>query len=138
MAEDFDTICELEFVDTQTGKKLTARLGPPIFDPAKGWYVCLTEVLGLNEGRVEGVPGGNAFQAICMSLERFRLIFARQAGDFRSGTGDSPHMFFTRRIPWVYGSDVYQKLCGIVDVEVKKIEDERTRRRESGSWREEE
>lgn len=125
--EKFDALCELEFVETQTGKKVTVRLGSPVFDPMKDWYCCLTEITGLDEGKVSPVYGVNPFQAIFVSLKRFRVIFAEQAGTFRTSDGSAPYTVFPKEIPWVYGSEVYQRLCEIIDDEIQKIEDNRTR-----------
>jgi hypothetical protein len=52
--EKFDPICELEFTDAQTGKKLTARLGPPVFDQSNHRYYCLSEIAGLEKERDSG------------------------------------------------------------------------------------
>lgn len=135
--EKFDSICELEFIETQTGKKVTVRLGAPVFDPMKNWFCCLTEISGFEEGKIGPVYGVHPFQAICMSLKRFRVIFAKQAGNFRTSEGSAPYTVFPEEIPWVYGSDVYQRLCKMVDAEIQKIEDERTRRFEGGDREEE-
>ncbi len=135
--ENFDALCELEFTETQTGKKVTVRLGAPVFDPTKDWYCCLTEIRGFEEGKIGPVYGVDPFQAICMSLKRFRVIFTKHAGDFRTSEGSAPYAVFPKEIPWVYGSDVYQRLCKMVDDEIQKIEDERTRRREGGGREEE-
>jgi len=129
--ENFDPICELEFTETKTGKKVAARIGAPAFNPASGSYYCLTEITGLEEGNVAPAHGVDPFQAICMSLKRFRILFAKQDGDFRTSDGSAPYTVFPKEIPWVYGSDVYQRLCGMVDAEIQKIEDELARRRES-------
>jgi hypothetical protein len=128
--EEFDPICEVEFIDTQTGTKLTARLGAPVWDQSKDLYYCLTEIAGLEDGKRQRVYGVGPFGALEFALLRFRKMFAKQARDLRTADGDAPHMLFPKEIPWVYGSDVYQKLCKMVDDEVQKIEDERTRRRE--------
>lgn len=134
--ESFDPICELAFTEAHTGKKVTARLGRPIFDPTKDWY-CLNEIAGLEEGKTARTYGVDPFQAIVMSLVRFRVIFEKEAGEFRSPNGSSPYTVFPKDIPWVYGSDVYHKLCKMVDEEVQKIEDELTRRRDSRNRKEE-
>jgi len=134
--ESFDPLCELEFTETQTGRKAIARLGPPICDATKDRWYCLSEVAGLEEGSSARTYGSDPFQAIVLSLKRFRIIFEKQPGDFTSHMGGSPHMFFPKSIPWVYGSDVYQRLCKMVDDEVQKIEDELTRRRESRNRKE--
>jgi hypothetical protein len=134
--ENFDPLCELEFTETQTGKKVTARLGSPIFDPTNDWY-CLNEIAGLEEGKRARTYGVDPFQAIVLSLKRFRIIFEKEAGEFRSLMGSSPYTIFPKGIPWEYGSDVYQKLYKMVNDEVQKIEDELTRRRESRNRKDE-
>jgi|SRR5690348_9480431 len=126
--EKFDPICELEFTDAQSGKKLTARLGPPVLDQKDGRYYCLSEIAGLEEGKRQRIYSDDQFGALTTALLRFSVLFAKQTGDFRTSDGVSPHMLFPKEIPWVYGSDVYRRLCTMVDVEIQKIEDERTRR----------
>jgi hypothetical protein len=128
--KSFKSLCELGFIETQTGKKVTVRMGAPAFDPEHATYHCLTEISGLEGGNIAPAHGVDPFQAICMSLERFRVLFAKHGGDFRTAGGSSPHTVFPKEIPWVYGSDVYQRLCKMVDAEIQKIEDELTRRRE--------
>ncbi|MGO9134598.1 MAG: hypothetical protein ACLP8A_11205 [Methylovirgula sp.] len=128
--EEFDPICEVEFTDTQTGTRLTARLGAPVRDQSKDLYYCLTEIIGIEEGERRRIYADRSFEALEFALSRFRKVFAKQAGDLRTADGNSPYTLFPKEIPWVYGSDVYQRLCKMVDDEVQKIEDERTRRRE--------
>jgi hypothetical protein len=67
---------------------------------------------------------------------RFRIIFEKEAGDFRTDMGSSPYTVFPKYIPWEYGSDVYQKLRTMVEEEIQKIEDELTRRREARNRKE--
>src|SRR5882672_2677743 len=122
--EEFDPICELEFTDAHTGTKLTARLGPPVFDQNNHRYYCLSEIVGLKEGKRQRIYSDGQFEALTLALLRFRVVFAKQAGDFRTSMGEAPHMLFPKEIPWVYGSDVYQRLCKMVDAEIQKIEDE--------------
>ena len=141
--DDFEPICEMTFIETQTNKTITVRLGPPIFDEEKALYYCITELQGLElerleNGNLKGLEegqrtrtyGASVFHALELALVRFNLSFARQKGDFKSEDGNAPCVFFPKRIPWVYGGDVYDRLCKTVDDEVQKIEDERTRRRE--------
>ncbi len=128
--EEFDPLCEVEFSDTQTGTRLTARLGAPVLDQSKNDYYCLSEIVGLEEGRRQRAYGIGPFDALKNALSLFRNVFAKQAGDLRTADGSAPYTLFPKEIPWVYGSDVYQRLCKMVDDEVQKIEDERTRRRE--------
>ena len=141
--DDFDPICEMTFIETQTKKTIIVRLGPPIFDTIKGLYYCISELEGLElekleDGNLKGLEEGqrrrtyaeSGFHALELALLRFNLSFARLKGDFKNEDGDQPYVFFPKRIPWVYGSDVYDRLCKTVDDEVQKIEDERTRRRE--------
>ncbi len=135
--EKFNPICELEFTDAQTGKKLTARLGSPVFDQTNRRYYCLSEIAGLEEGKRQRIYSDGQFEALTLALLRFRVVFAKQVGDFRTSMGTAPHMLFPKEIPWVYGSDVYQRLCNMVDAEIQKIEDERTRRFERGDREEE-
>ena len=141
--DDFEPICEMKLVETQTKKTIIVRLGPPIFDTIKGLYYCITELEGLElakleDGNLKGFEegqrartyGASCFHALKVALSRFRLSFARLKGDFRNEDDVSPYVFFPKEIPWVYGADVYDRLCKMVDDEVQKIEDERTRRRE--------
>jgi len=121
--EKFDPICELEFTDAQTGKKLTARLGPPVFDQSNHRYYCLSEIAGLEEGKRQRIYSDGQFEALTLAMLRFRVVFAKQAGDFRTSMGSAPHMLFPKEIPSVYGSDFYQKLCKMVDAGIQKIED---------------
>ena len=130
MDETFDPLCELEFTETQTGRKVEVRLGAPTFDAIKNDWYCFTEVVGLVEGTLARTYSSDPFHAIGMSFVRFRVIFERQSGEFRSATGASPHVYFPKYIPWIYGDDVYERICKLVDEEVQKIEDERTKRRE--------
>lgn len=125
---DFEPLCEEEFTDTQSGKKVIVRLGAPVLDPGIDYY-CLTEVAGFAEGGLMRMYGCSPFQAISISFDRFRILFEKQGGDFRNFMGAPPETLFSKKIPWVYGADVYQRLCKMVDDEVQKIEDERTRRR---------
>src|ERR1700722_4056496 len=141
--DDFEPICEMKFVETQTKKTIIVRLGPPIFDEEKALYYCISELeglelerlengnlKGLEEGQRRRTYGESVFHALELVLVRFNLSFARLNGDFKSEDGASPWVVFPKRIPWVYGSDVYDRLCKTVDDEVQKIEDERTLRRE--------
>jgi hypothetical protein len=129
--EEFDPICKAEFTDTQTGAKLTALLGAPKFDYEKRLHYCLSEIAGDEEGKRRRSYADNSFEALMFTLQRFRILFAKQPGDLRTENGNSPLVLFPKEIPWVYGSDVYQRLCKMVDDEVQKIEDDLTRRRES-------
>lgn len=141
--EDFEPICEMKYIETQTRKTIVVRLGPPTFDTIKGMYYCITELEGLElekleDGNLKGLEDGqryrtysdSCFHALTLALKRFRLSFARLKGDFRDEDECSPYVCFPKEIPWVYGGDVYDRLCKTVDDEVQKIEDERTRRRE--------
>jgi hypothetical protein len=124
----FDPICELEFTDVRSGRRYTARLGSPVFDQNDRRYYCLSEIVGLEEGKRERIYSDSQFGALMLALLRFRVLFEKQTGDLRTTDGSAPHMFFEKTIPWVHGSDVYQRLCNMVDAEIQKIEDERTGR----------
>jgi hypothetical protein len=129
--DSFTALCELEFVETTTGQKVIVRLGAPAFDSTRNWYCCLTEISGLDEGKCAPVYGVNPFQAISMSMKRFRTAFEKQSGSFATLDGSAPHTVFPREIPWTYGSDIYQRLCNMVEAEIQKIEHEQTRRFDS-------
>jgi hypothetical protein len=131
MSTPFDAICELEFTNAVTGSKVTARLGRPIFDQSRDMWYCLTEVAGLELGRVGPAYGVNQFQAVIMGLSRLGHILEAEGGNFLTAMGDRPYMIFPKFIPFAYGSDVYQPLSKLVQDEVQEIEDAMTSRREA-------
>jgi hypothetical protein len=131
MSKDSDTpICEMEFATIGANRKATVRLWRPVFDKIKDVWFCWSEIVGLEEGELKRAYGSDPFQAIILSLTRFRLIFERQGEDFATSDGCSYYVVFPKFVPWVYGLDVYRELCATVDERVQEIEDERTRRRE--------
>jgi hypothetical protein len=125
----FDAICEWKFIDARTGKMVTARMGRPTFDSKSNKWECETEVVGLARGARTRPSWSDPFHAIIMSMERFRAIFEQEEGSYSSPAG-SPYFVFPRYIPTAYGTDVHERIAGLVEDEVQKGEVELTHRRE--------
>jgi hypothetical protein len=85
--DDFEPICEMKFVETQTKKTIIVRLGPPIFDEEKALYYCISELeglelerlengnlKGLEEGQRRRTYGESVFHAPELALVRFSTL----------------------------------------------------------------
>jgi hypothetical protein len=142
MTDDDQPICELEFVGRQSGHKVVARLWKPVYEASNNWWYCLSEVEGFADGKQKRTYGCDPFQAITMSMERFRTTFERHSDeDYRAGLSSSATIF-PLYIKWADGEDIYRRLKKAVDDEQKKIENEiairfQSRRRGEGEDQEE-
>ena len=122
-------MCEWEFADARSGRKAIARLGCPIFDKAKKYWVCPTEISGLEGGEANLLASGdNPFGAIVNGIERFRRFFKTKRLNYDS-PGGPPCFVFPLRIPTVYGADINLHIRGIVGCEIEKVERRLARRR---------
>ncbi|QGM44968.1 DUF6968 family protein [Methylocystis heyeri] len=137
--EIFAPMCEMAFVGEETGKRITVRLAAPVPDSETGDWYCLSEIAVNEKAERRRNYGTSPFQAIIEALTRFRVFFEKQTEPFVTTEEypDAAYVIFPKYIPWVYGLDVYQRLRGMVDAEVQKIEDELTRRREARGRKEE-
>ena len=120
-------ICELEFVQRETGHRVCASIGVPVQNVSGAWE-CQTEITDLDKGGPIAVMGSDPFQTLVQAMERFRQVLAREVPEYESVSGPS-YVVFPRHIPTGYGFDVYRKLCSVVDQEVEGIEAELNRHR---------
>lgn len=135
--EEPSPICEMVYFAVTDGSAAHVQLWAPEYDTLRNQFFCKVCVDGVGAGGVEKVYSDYSFGALVNSIFYISITFARSDVEYRTEWRDMPHMYFPKMIPWAYGTDVYDRLCAMVDAEVQKIEDDLTRRREADpDWNE--
>jgi len=130
--EEAAAMCTMKFIGLSSGKFVQITIFLPVIEPDTGNWYCLNKIDDNNGQIREKSYGGCAFDAIMLSMERFRVYFIKQDEEFVSADEwQAPALtVFPRTVPWTYGRDVYQRLVNYIDREIEKIENKLTLRRE--------
>ncbi len=113
---------EQEYLVGDDRSRLVARLGFPRPTGQKEW-ACSFQLYGWKDSKIRVAHGVDGLQAVTIAAAAIRRWLDEMSNV--SSNNDTPYeVVFPRYVPFCYGPDFHRHLCGIIDEEIKKKDEE--------------
>lgn len=120
-------LAEHSFTVGKRRKRMTAKLGFPLYSVEKERWTCPFQIVGLKDGVVQLAYGDEALEAILNAVKTLRQWIDKMNEHI---IDKQPYeTIFPQMVPTVYGLDLHWLLCEVIDQEVRRRERSWSRKR---------